>query len=138
MGFCGYPLQGGEPTIPNTADERADLLILSSEHGKPLAIDVTVSHPLQPSLSNAEVEPSHLLAQRATAKMSKYAANCAAAGWAFAPIVAMTTGQWSTSTSALLAKAARRWSLAPGKDARSDHLWARMGMSLARGCSQQL
>lgn len=136
----GCKVSPGEPNIPGAPGDRLDLLVASSDQGRPLAMDTSVSHPLQPSFANAEVDPRRLLGKVATLKKMRYGAQCDASGWALSAIVALTTGQWSSSTSTLVSSMARRLSMSSGKDAGTcaELIWARLSIALMRGCSLQL
>lgn len=68
----------------------ADLLV-PSWPGGPLAIDVTVAHPL---CASAPDMASSTAASRAEArKLTKYAERCKAAGWQFVPFAVSSFGQ---------------------------------------------
>jgi hypothetical protein len=137
---CGYKVRPGEPKVPCAESDRLDLLIVFADQGADRALDVTVSHPLQPSLANAEVDPTRHLAKRATLKQMRYGGSCAASGWSLGAIVALTSGQWSSATGTLLSALARRLSMSSGKDAGlcAEQLWAGLSITLMRGCSHQL
>jgi hypothetical protein len=138
--LCGFKVSPGEPVISGTELERADLLIVSSDQGRPEAVDTAVSHPLQSSTINAEVDPKTSLAKVVVIKKMRYGAKCDKAGWALTPVVALTTGQWSSSTASLISSMTKRLSMSSGKDSAScaELLWARLSVTLMRGCSFQL
>ena len=67
--------------------------------GRPLTVDVTVSHPSQASLSNqarTEQQSASLsaAAKLASDKVRKHGARCAAAGVDFLPLAVCSYGGW--------------------------------------------
>ena len=97
-----------EVPLPQSNDRPADILLLSSfAEPRHHALDVSLVHPLQPSLPFAEVTPVKLADRRAAAKEAFYGARCSVAGMAFTPLVFETTGAWGTATTQFI----RRWAL---------------------------
>ena len=96
-----YALEAGwspklEVALPNLASRPADILCRAT-FGKPLALDVTISHPLRLSASIAargEVAASAEAAELRKRHTSQLA--CAQAGWGFRPVAFETTGGLGT------------------------------------------
>ena len=92
--------------LPQSNDCPADILLLSSfAEPRPHALDVSLVHPLQPSLLFAEVTPVKLADRKAAAKEAFHGARCCVAGIVFTPLVFETTGAWGTATTQFI----RRW-----------------------------
>ena len=66
--------------------------------------------------------------------------DCAKAGWRFAALVGLTSGQWGSATASLIYKLAKNMSMAVGKDASwcQQQLWGKLSVHMARSCGQQL
>ena len=137
---AGFSVKPGEAQVPHAPHKRADLLVNSFCDGKPLALDVSLIHPLQPSILHAEVDAKRLMAKRATLKAMTYQGDCAKEGWGFAALVGLTTGQWGSATSSLIHKLAKSLSMVEGKDSNwcQQQLWGKLSMHMARCCGQQL
>ena len=137
---AGFSVKPGEAQLPHAPQKRADLLVNAFSDGKPLALDVSLIHPLQPSLLHAEVDTKRLMAKRATLKAMTYQGDCAKAGWGFAALVGLTSGQWDSATASFIYKLAKNMSMAVGKDASwcQQQLWGKLSVHMARSCGQQL
>ena len=107
----GFAVQREVPLpLPQTQERPADLLVANFAESRPLALDISVVHPLQPSSSIAGASPGRLADERALTKINHYRAACSVAQWDFSPITFETTGAWSASTATFV----RRWSLLVG------------------------
>ena len=81
-----------EVCLPGTQDRPADVL-LHKQGVTPLAIDVTVSHPLRPSSNLATIPEAGTEAARLEQdKNGRYLGLCRDAGWRFHPLGFETTG----------------------------------------------
>ena len=97
-----------EVAVPSPGDplRPADLLV-SGWVGGPLAVDVTVAHPLAPSMAAADTAASTAMSRAEARKKVKYDSRCKAAGWEFTPFAVSAFGQLgphATAFSALMAK----------------------------------
>ena len=108
---------------------------------RPLAIDLTISHPLKPSEPrDPETVKRHLLS-REERKTSKYIAATARAGWVFTPAAFHPWGGLGPSCSTLLEKVVRRFASPLSGRERGhfvDSFWQRLSSALMRGVAQQL
>ena len=76
-----------EAALPN-GSRPADILIHHWHSGKPLAIDLTIGHPLRLSCPNPTPATAlAFLSQEESRKSRKYDDTCKQAGWDFAPLV---------------------------------------------------
>ena len=93
---------GPSPSLP--AFRPADLLVHSFKAGKPLAIDVTVTHPLRTSCAAlaSGLSPSVDASRAESAKVEKYSEACSRAGWLFMPFALETTGGWGPKARRLI------------------------------------
>ena len=118
----------------------ADVAVRGFE-ARPIAIDLTICHPLQPSESrDAEIVKRHL-SQREERKINKYIAATARAGWVFHPAAFHPWGGQGPLCSTLLDKVVRRLaSPLQGKERSNfiDSFWQRLGQSLMKGVASQL
>jgi len=136
---CGLHVHAGEaPPLPS--GRRPDLLIDRLGQGRPLAIDVSCSHPLHPSSYTAENDATASIAKVVEQKNTIYLQECGSKGWAFAPLVALTTGQWSSNAAGVIRRLAT-WGVAQyGGEATAvaTVMFARLGLALQQSCSHQL
>jgi hypothetical protein len=118
----------------------ADIALQGFE-ARPMAIDLTICHPLQPSETrNVEQVKSHLT-QREERKINKYIATTARAGWVFHPAAFHPWGGQGPLCSTLLDKVVRRIASPLQGRERSqyiDSFWQRLGQSLMKGIAEQL
>ena len=105
-----------EITVPNSPEalRPADLLVVNTSVGSPIALDVSLVHPLQSSLPQAAALPGTLAHHRAQQKVERYRAACKTAGWRFCPAVYETTGGHNPSFGPFLKQWARKMSMAAG------------------------
>jgi hypothetical protein len=95
---------------------------------------------LHPSSFTAENDPTASLAKVVHLKNAIYQQECSTKGWAFAPLVALTTGQWSSNAASLIRRLAT-WGVAQyGGEATAvaTNMFARLGLSLQNSCGHQL
>ena len=104
------PDPGGQGTL---RPRPADVLFRTAE-SRPLAVDVTVVHPLRPS-NNIAAEDSCAATQAEAAKCTAQAAMCQQAGWTFAPFGVETTGGLGPKASSLFKKVCRASSMRSGE-----------------------
>ena len=84
-----------EPPDPGGIALRpADIMIPTGPMGRPLAIDVTVLHPLRTSqnITARDAVPGSFCGPAEEAKVRKYGSACSQAGWGFVPFAMETTG----------------------------------------------
>ena len=85
----------------------ADVAVPGFE-ARPIAIDLTICHPLQPSEARDAAQVKRFLAQREERKKNKYIAATARAGWVFHPAAFHPWGGQGPLYSTLLDKVVRR------------------------------
>ena len=126
--------------LPNLASRPADILCRAT-FGKPLALDVTVSHPLRLSASIAargEVAASAEAAELRKRHTSQLA--CAQAGWGFRPVAFETTGGLGTSAIHTCRKLSRYLCMRRGVAASvmSMEIARSISLALAKGKGEML
>ncbi len=107
-----------EVSLPESQDRPADVLLVNSfSEPRPHALDVSLVHPLQPSLPIAGVTPGKVADRRAAVKEAQYQARCSVAGMGFCPLVYETTGAWSTPATKFVRQWARALAMKSGSPA---------------------
>jgi hypothetical protein len=98
------------------ASRPADVLIPHWELGQPLAIDLAVTHPLQPNNTQkaGDRTSGSWASDYARAFKDQQAAPLAAHGVAFAPLVVETYGSWDPAGYALLHQCAAKYAMHQG------------------------
>ena len=121
-------------------DRPADVAIQGFE-ARPVAVDFTISHPLQPSQSrNPEEMKKHLLL-REERKCNKYLASTARAGWVFTPASFHAWSGQGPMCAAFMEKLVRR---AVGdlhgkaRGAKIASFWQRISLAVMKGVAEQL
>ena len=86
----------------NGRERPADLALDHFDPKGPLAIDLHVNHPLAPGLPHEFDSVASTLAQKDSAKLTKYGSLCESAGWLFQPLGFHPWGGLAPLGSALL------------------------------------
>ena len=118
----------------------ADVAVLGFE-SRPVAVDLTISHPLRPSQWRSLEEAKRHLVQREERKCNKYLATSARAGWLFTPAAFHPWGGQGPMCAAFLEKLARRTAGDVHGKARSNSIasfWNRVSLSVMKGVAEQL
>ena len=101
-----------EVAVYNTGDRPADVLLPSWSSGRPLAVDVSVSHPQQAPTTTAarrgKTASALAVAARENAKIARYDSACRNAGADFLPLVCCAYGGWASSSQRFLKTLAHR------------------------------
>jgi hypothetical protein len=129
-----------EVVIPGGRNRPADLL-LRSVASKPLAIDVTVTHPLRPSASQAvRVGRYSAAAAAEQAKVAESKGPCLAVGWDFCPFGVDATGGMGPAAKQLCRRLARVLSMRAGADTVSlaGTVGSQLSLALAKGRGEML
>ena len=93
---CGLHVHAGEaPPLPS--GRRPDLLIDRLGQGRPLAIDVSCSHPLHPSSYTAENDATASIAKVVEQKNTIYLQECGSKGWRNAAGVIRRLATWGVA-----------------------------------------
>ena len=121
----------------------ADALFHTWRGGKPLAVDLTVVHPLRPSEPRPTPENMRgLLNREEQAKVTKYQATCDAVGWSFAPLVLHPWGGTTTKGAALLHHLCRLYAEAAHegmtKSERVERFWQSYTSCIMKSVANQL
>ena len=129
-----------EQAIPGSRDRPADLLFRAAGP-RPLATDVTVSHPLRPSASTAVREGrSSAAAEAERAKVVQSKGACRAAGWDFSPFGVDATGGLGPAARLLCRRLAKALAMRSGADTASlsENVGTQISLALAKGRGQML
>ena len=127
-----------EQAIPGSRDRPADLLLffVIIVGPRPLAVDVTVSHPVRFSAASAVREGRSSAASEAErAKIVQSKAVCQAAGWDFAPVGVDATGGLGLSACQLCRKLAKALAMRAGADTSTlpENVGTQISIALANG-----
>ena len=129
-----------EVTLPSGGDRPADILCRAT-FGKPLAIDVTITHPLRLSASSATRGEVASAAEAAEARKRLASAEiCSVAGWGFRPMALETTGGLGSGASQTLRQLCRYLSMKTGTSSGElSHSVSRaISLALAKGKGEML
>lgn len=131
-----------EAALPD-GDRPGDVLFTHWSGGSPLAVDLTVIHPLR--LSEARPTPEGVrrtLEAQETAKCRKYSTRCAAVGWAFHPLAFNTFGSTTSQGGQILHRLSRLYAenttQRATKGERVALFWQTLQVSLFTQLSEQL
>ena len=121
--------------FPHSSDalRPADLLVMNTSVGCPVALDASLVHPLQHSLSQAAALPGVLALQRAQHKVSHYHQACGDAGWRFVPAVFETTGGHNPWFNPFGKMWVRRMSMMSGSSVAYRGGWGPQGWAATAG-----
>jgi hypothetical protein len=126
--------------IPGSRDRPADLL-LRGAGSRPLAVDVTVSHPLRSSASSAVREGrSSAAAEAERAKVVQSKPVCQTAGWDFSPFGVDATGGLGPAARLLCRRLAKALAMRAGADTAtlSENVGTQISLALATGRGEML
>ena len=129
-----------EVQAPGRQERPADVLVHTSAP-KPLAVDVTVVHPLRPSNNSATRDDGTFSAEAAEkAKSRANAEVCKEAGWVCQPFGVETTGGLGPKADALCRSLARSWSMGSGRPVGecAHAVRAALSTALAKGWGEML
>jgi hypothetical protein len=129
-----------EATLPGTQDRPADLL-LSAFGPRPVAVDVTISHPLRLSNQSAARGEVASAAEAAEArKLASHTSLCATAGWDFIPFGMDATGALGPKASDLIRRLARATSMRTGQPLKDllPSFHTSLSIALAKGRGEML
>ena len=117
----------------------ADVVFRTAE-SKPLAIDVTVVHPLRPSRNIAAGDNTTAAAQAELAKSANQTCLCASAGWSFIPFGMETTGGLGPKASSVFKHMCRNISMRSGEPIADvlGRTSASLTVALAKGRAETL
>ena len=129
-----------EVMLPGSMSRPADVLLRTAETS-PVALDVTISHPLR--LSSSIAVQGNLTSSADAAekqKMQLYGASCQVAGWLFRPLGFETTGGIGPQGARFVCKLTRtlsmRSGLPPGDVA--SNIARKLNLAVAKGCAEML
>jgi hypothetical protein len=130
------PTREGRFLLPGGDRRPADILIANWTRGKDLALDVTVTHPLQDAkVAGAAATPGYAAAEAHRRKMVATAADCEREGIEFLPLAAESLGGWHPVAVLQVDKLAVALARHTGEDegVATRHLWQRLAILLQRG-----
>ena len=136
---AGWPVALEVP-LTGALQRQADVLISLPDGTAPVAADVSVTHPLQLSLSTAEVVPGAFADRAEADKRRVSAAGCSAAGWRFTPVCVETTGAWGPEAQRLVRALVRRQSMRlwTPVEAAVGAVWRSLTAEVAKWTAQML
>ena len=126
--------------VIGTRDRPADIALLHYD-SRPLALDITISHPLRPSASRDSDAQQSFLTSKETRKNTKYSLLCNREGWLFQPLAFHPWGGFGPLTNKFLQTTIRRIAGDCYGRARShliSSFWQTIGQGIAKGVAQQL
>ena len=131
---------GVEVAIPGTEDSAlrpADLLLRNWHAGQDTAVDLTVVHAWQAQEASAVSRERwrSFLTRKEAAKVAKYQAICAEAGWAFTPAAFGTWGGHGPQAAKLVARACKMvaaWHEGDLRASRQEEARQKLGLTLMR------
>ena len=128
-----------ERTVDATGHRPGDVYLPNWSLGRPLAADVTVSHPSQANATTTQAEgevsaSKRAASQAADAKVRKHGARCSAAGVDFLPLAVCTFGGWLPEGVKFVSAVARRLAEHTGQSQSvvASQLWQRLSVTLWR------
>ena len=129
------PDPGGGRAHPRPAD-----VLFRTAESRPLAVDVTVVHPLRPSKKIAVADDCAAASEAETAKVASEVAECHRAGWGFVPFGMEVTGGFGPKATSLFKRICRSISMKSGDPvaevlSRSATL---LSVALAKGRAEML
>ena len=128
-----------EASVDSSGRRPADIFLPSFSHGRPLCVDVTISHPSQSTLSLQAREGVSASEQAAVDKFvqkeREYKELCASSGAEFLPLPVCAFGGLLGSSEDLLGTLAARLSEHTGlnRSVTSSQLWQRISVRLWAG-----
>ena len=129
-----------EAPLPSTFERPADALIEGLDPDGPVAVDVAITHMLQPSTSLAAASDETSIAHVEIRKKSHYGSLCEANGWRFLPCVASTAGTWGDGAKKLMSRLIRKRALVLGTSFADEarYVWEYVNSSILYSVSRQL
>ena len=129
-----------EAHLPGDSSRPADVLVLDPSDPSPMAIDVSIVHPLRLSSLSAEVTPGSAAATRESGKLASAGQPCRVEGWRFVPVCAETTGSWGPGGQKCIRGLIRRLSMRHGEPiaVTAGAVWRRLATAVAKGAAQML
>ena len=129
-----------EAPLPSTFERPADALIEGLDPDGPVAVDVAITHTLQPSISLAAASDEMSIAHVELRKKSQYESLCAENGWRFVPCVASTAGTWGVEARKLLSRLIRKRALTLGTSFSDEarYVWEYVNSCILYSISRQL
>ena len=129
-----------EAPLPSTFERPAEALIEGLDPDGPVAVDVAITHTLQPSISLAAASDEMSIAHVELRKKSQYESLCAENGWRFVPCVASTAGTWGVEARKLLSRLIRKRALTLGTSFSDEarYVWEYVNSCILYSISRQL
>ena len=121
--------------------ERPADVALEGFESRPLAMDLTISHPLKPSAARDPDTVGRYLRRREEEKLNKYSSLCATAGWVFQPVALHPFAGTGPLTSAFLDRLIRRVAgdcQGLSRTILVNSFWQGVGLHLMKGVVSQL
>ena len=128
-------------TIPNSQRRPGDITLPNWLRGRPAAIDVTVTSPLQNStVTGAAIETGVAARRREQAKDDANVEACESTGSDFLPVAVETFGAWGPVALSTITAISRRWSDRHGEQRSKATNWIfqKLSVALQRGNATML
>ena len=122
--------------IPSSRSRPADVFLPSWTHGKPAALDVAVTSPMQQlTITQASTSQGYAIKVGEERKQKAHGQACQDAGITFLPLLAETLGGWSTTAVKTISSIGRQLGLRSGTEPKQTtaQLFQRLSVSLWRG-----
>ena len=131
-----------EGALPDN-DRPADVLLHNWTGSTPLAVDLTVCHPLRPSEARPTPESVRkAMTLQETHKCTKYSERCARVGWKFQPLVIHPFGGLTIQGTQLFHRLSRLFAenstMLPTKGERVQLFWQTFSITVMRQVTNQL
>jgi hypothetical protein len=137
---CGCECSTDVP-LPGSTLVPADVFTPTFPGEAAMALDTSVVHPLQPSLSaNATVSAGAAAQKRQADKVGYYSDHCSRRSWGFTAFVGETTGAWAQAAQRCVRALARTKSLRSGEDPQevAQAMWDSLSRAVASSVARQL
>ena len=128
-----------EVSAPNNGIRPADILVTGLDFS-PCALDCTVVHELQPSLSFATMTAVASVHVEETRKRESFGRLHRQRAWTFVPLVVNTSGKWGRCVRGFMQSLVRYRSLKFGTSAAAEaaSCWSAVNHALAAAVARQL
>jgi hypothetical protein len=136
VGAALGPTREGRFLLPGNDRRPADLFLPNWTGGRDSALDVTVTHPLRPTVvERAAAEPGYAAEAAFKRKMADSAEDCLREGIVFLPLAVESLGGWHPVAIQQGDKLASALARHTGEEERvaNRHFWQRMSVLLQKG-----
>ena len=127
-------VEAGAGLFPDHSQSRpADILVQNRNLGRPVALDISVVSPLNPStLAEAGATVGAVLEATESRKHQANDDKCSALGWVSTPLVVDSYGAWGKEASTFFEQVAARLAIHLPKSQASFELFSNLSICLIR------